>query len=99
MKTRTDRLNNKVSHDEYYAQFVTDSVINRVVDSIGIKAILASTDEHFNNIKLQRWDRTGVIDHTVSLLLKEAGEGVSLATNVCIAKQAAQQIKKAKGEK
>ena len=56
MKTRKQRLNNEVSHREYFAQFVNDEVKKAVVDNIGLDALLNSKDEHLNDIPMEKWD-------------------------------------------
>lgn len=94
------------SHREYYTQFVNDKVIERVVNTIGVNLLLASTDEHLNDIPMKKWDdlagfafrssemirRPGNIDPIKYEQLKEAGDGVSAAGLVCIYKEAAKQI-------
>jgi len=77
----------------YYAQFATPEVIEYVVRAIGADKILASTDEHLNDIPLRRWDAlTPPINWQ---LLREANgnAGVSLSDKVCIAKEAARIFK------
>jgi len=80
MFTRQDYLDNKCTHREYYAQFVTLYIKAMVSNFIGINHIKASMDEHFNDIPLGLWDtlRCG---------------GKTLSDNVCIAKEAAKQLK------
>ena len=89
-------MDNKCSHREYYAQFVTATTKLFVLRRIGEKALNNSTDEHLNDIPLSTWDGIGqLIKSTPSDLkikMDEAGEGCSPATLVCIAKEAARQI-------
>jgi hypothetical protein len=94
------------SHRAYYSQFVNEQVKNEVLRFIGKEALLTSTDEHLNDIPLRKWDALGgfafkgseMIRRPTSIepvdinLLREAGEGVSAATMVCIYKEAARQI-------
>lgn len=56
--TRADYMaeNPVVDHRTYYGQFVDDGVINYVLRGIGRAAILASKDEHFNDIPIRKWD-------------------------------------------
>jgi hypothetical protein len=56
MKTRKQYLNDEISHSEYYAQFITDTMISNVKNNIGIERIKKSKDEHFNDIPLKEWD-------------------------------------------
>ena len=54
--TRKEYMAGKVSHNDYEAQFVNGEVINYVLRGIGRDRILASKDEHFNDIPLAKWD-------------------------------------------
>lgn len=54
--TALDRRNDLCSHGEYWSQFVTPSILHYVQQRIGLPALLASTDEHLNDIPLGRWD-------------------------------------------
>ena len=83
------------AHQEYYAQYVDDSILSYVESAIGKKKILASNDRSFNDIPLMQWDNLEyILRHRVDKsLLKLNGEGWSLSTSVCIAKQAARIIK------
>lgn len=90
--TRQDYMNNKCSHREYYAQFVTDDTKNYVLLRIGRDRIVNSKDEHFNDIPLKLWDLA--VPHAPgSRGFKEAGDWYSLGTGVCMLKEAARQIK------
>ena len=81
-------------HRRFYAQMVTPEVIKLVRDYIGEGRIAHSTDEHFNDIPLIAWDR---LDPMVRALcadkLRSLGDFWSLSATVCIAKEAARQIK------
>lgn len=44
------------AYRRYYGQFVTSAVIETVVRNIGAAALVASTDEHLNDIPLPLWD-------------------------------------------
>ena len=91
MKTRKQYMNKECTHREYYAQFVTPKVKDAVLRSISKKSLLSSKDEHLNDINLSVWDRIGIPYETIKTL-REHGEGCSLATAVCINKEAARQI-------
>lgn len=93
-------------HRQFYAQFVNDEVKNHLLASISKKELLNSKDEHLNDIDLKRWDLLGgfafrgsemtmrptTTEPIDNKLLKEAGDGYSSATAVCIYKEAARQI-------
>lgn len=99
--SRKDYLHKQCSHREYYAQFVTEEV-KRLVHRFH-KAIVKSEDPHFNDIPLQDWDRLS--DTTRLSINKEIWRAAespslpknsypwSLCANVCILKEAAQQIR------
>jgi len=92
MKTRQDYLDGKISHREYYGQFVTDSIKKTVLQFIGRKKIVLSQDDSFNDIPLARWDDLPTLAPS-GLLMHEAGDYLTLAGKVCIYKEAARQIK------
>lgn len=96
MYTHHDYLNDKVTHREYYAQFVDDDVLDTVSRCIGERTIVASTDEHLNDIPLHRWDNLP-IDFFVQQKMKEIKQGYSLSDKVCVAKEAAKQIQERHG--
>jgi hypothetical protein len=58
MITRNEYMENSSQlHQAYYAQFVTRFTLSQVAMAIGVDAIKTSTDRHFNDIPLVRWDR------------------------------------------
>lgn len=86
----------------YYGQFVTPAILRVVASHIGTAAILASKDEHFNDIPLRRWDQLYTCMVTpqtqeLAIQLGETSKGwkISLACAVCIAKCAAGKIRQA----
>ena len=89
---RKDYISGKVSHREWYAQFVTNETKDRISRIIGKDRIKASTDPHFNDIPLREWD---AIVHTygVTKRIREAGDYPTLSNGVCILKEAARQIR------
>lgn len=105
--TRQQYLNNECTHRQYYAQYVNEEVKNNLAKNISIDRLLASTDEHLNDISLKEWDnlsgfdfdfnrqlisRYNTIPHSIFELGKELNEGgISPATMVCIYKEAARQ--------
>ena len=96
MFTREQYMNKEVSHQEYYAQFVTPGVMNLVRNAIGEGTIRDSQDPHFNDIPLARWDNLHpYILSLVGWKISKAngGWGVSLGETVCVAKAAAEMIR------
>ena len=83
-------LDGMTAHRRYYGQFVNQSTIARVVNSIGKERILASRDPHMNDIPLALWDRL-VPQLPGSAGFKKAGDYYTLANGVCLAKEAARQ--------
>ena len=96
-----DYMAKKVSHREYYGQFVTDTVKMFVEAQIGTAAIIASKDEYFNDIPLRKWDDAA---HAAPpAFFKDLADSnrptnangvasISLAEKVCLLKEAARQL-------
>lgn len=89
MNTRKDYMSGKITHAEYYSQFVTDTIKNVVLhlfiaEGWTIEDVTKSykNDPHFNFIPLSAWDRKTIY----------VSSGDSLAEKVCILKEAASQI-------
>ena len=95
MKTlkRKDYLDGKVSHEDYYGQFVNDNVKRIVLSYIKLEDIKNSTDEHMNDIPLCKWDQIKFNNCGITKKMEEAGDYLTLAGIVCIAKYAARMIK------
>jgi hypothetical protein len=98
---RKQYMTNEVSHDQYYGQpaFCTPEVKSLVARFIGIGQIVKSTDPHFNDIPLLRWDalHTNIIGLVGKAIAEANGTGgISLSDTVCIAKAAARQLKEAR---
>lgn len=97
---RSDYMNRRCSHREYYAQFVDQNVKDMVANIIGVGSIqwlLEFGNEEnkrtLNGIPLAKWDRLSpYIFQLKGKMLKEAGDTWSLAGSVCIAKEAAKQL-------
>lgn len=92
MIDRKEYMDGKVTHREYYAQFVNPVVKSYLLSQISLKEILASKDPHFNDIPLHRWDR---LPKVMIHKLREAGDvnADTLSNKVCIYKEAARQIR------
>ena len=54
--TRKDYNDNKCTHREYYAQFVSEETKKIVLRYIGLDRLKASKDQHLNDIALGSWD-------------------------------------------
>ena len=101
--TREERMERRCTHEEWWQQFVTEGTICYVRCTIGFSRIVASTDEHLNDIPLGLWYRLIIAqahDRMDVKAWKEA-HGIprenprfpwSLSDTVCIAKCAAQMI-------
>jgi len=89
--SRQQYMNNEVSHADYYRQFVTPEIKTMVRDRIGVDRLLRSTDEHLNDIPLSNWDALAG-RHSGYRQTLNAGDDNSLATQVCVLKQAARMI-------
>ncbi len=97
-------MNGKVSHADYYGQFVTLEIKAMVETALGYRLRNYPHDEHLNDIQLAIWDNLAGSrklarmqgDYRSTL---NAGEDNSLATQVCILKQAARQIIREAGAK
>lgn len=93
--TRSDYLENRCSHREYYAQFVTPTItllVKARLSKQAIKAALAK-DEHLNSIPLAVWDTITRNGHNCPAeLMRSAGDCPSMAGGVCIAKEAVKQL-------
>jgi len=93
MMTRKQYMDGDVSHEDYYSQFVTPAITAIVKERIGVERIERSTDPHLNDIPLSKWDALQpVIAHEAALPMKECGDWLSMASCVCIAKQAAKML-------
>ena len=97
-RSKGPRADVAAAHREYYAQYVNAWVIRCVQTWIGTKRIIESTDPHFNDIPQADWDsldsRIRPYGTRVSKRLHNADlGGWSLADTVCVAKEAAQQVR------
>lgn len=90
-----DREAAQAAHRRYYGQFVNQRTIDYVVRAIGSDALLASTDPHFNDIPLSKWDNL-VPRLPLAASLRDAGDYMTLCGGVCIAKEAARQYVESK---
>lgn len=96
MMTRSEYLAVPLSeqgaaHRRYYGQFVNKPLICRVIQFIGADNLRKSTDEHFNDIPLGRWDMLAHNIGPLAVSFQSLGDFPTLAGLVCIAKEAAAQ--------
>ena len=91
--TRQQYLNKEATHREYYSQFVTEGVKQRVKSAFKMKDLIEGKDKHFNNLPLQWWDRLmTVVLFEINSKPKACGDYPTPAGVVCILKEAAMQI-------
>ena len=87
-------MDREITHEQYYGQFVTKEIKEAIIRRIGKGAILMSNDPHFNDIELGIWDNVLTpVSPSIRKAIKAAGDQFSLSSLVCIAKEAARQIK------
>lgn len=96
MKTRKEYMNKEVSHHDYYSQFITEGTLNYVLSTFGMEKLLASKDEHLNDICKHSnggagnwaWDYAPINRKA----LYEAGGTYSYSTITCVAKACARNL-------
>jgi hypothetical protein len=98
MPSRLDYLEGRATHREYYAQFVDNQVLNIVASMVGVRTICESTDEHLNDIHLAVWDHTAMALTRACRAVsrsrfEEMGDIATQSGVVCVAKEAARQIR------
>lgn len=91
--TRKDYISNKCSHNEYYDQFVNCARISTVSKIIGADKIKNSTQEHFNDIPLLKWDNLGPLLRITRWEMDKVGDCLTLSHQVCVGKACARQIR------
>lgn len=91
--TRTQYMSGECTHHEYYIQFATPALRQEVARHIGVERIKASTDPYMNDIPLADWDSTPVVSYYHATRMKQAGDYLTKAGAVCIAKAIAREIK------
>ncbi len=102
---RAAYMANECTHEQYYDQFVSDSLCRAVAQAIGKKRIEVSTDEHFNDIPLRQWDALeGLVKTYCGNALADSNSStaggvrsISLSDCVCVAKAAAKRIRDMQG--
>lgn len=95
MKTRQQYLDKEITHENYYSQFVDYNVKKIVLRNFTKEQLYFAfrEDKNFNYFDLKLWDSmVAKLSPAVSKKLNEANDFLSLATGVCILKQAAREI-------
>lgn len=88
--TRTQYLNGRCSHQQYYAQFLTQAVFQKVLQNVPFERIAASRDPHFSDISLGLWQIQ--VPALSATLMREAEDVPTVAGAVCLAKAAARAL-------
>lgn len=79
-------------HRRYFSQYVTSTVLRVVCRNITLRALLASTEESFNDIPLALWDRLVPELFSLKDALRKNGDALSQGVGVCILKEAAREL-------
>ena len=92
---RIDYLEGRISFDQYYGALAKELGVSFKKSPMlpRIKAALITGDEYLNSIPLRDWDRIAIMYNSgsVNKVLKAHGDSFSLASMVCILKQAARE--------
>ena len=92
MLTRKIYLAHDCTHREYYGSIVAEIGLEFQYDSPLLKLARNSTDEHYNNIPMERIDSMGFMIHPkAKTALESRGDFLSLAGLCCIVKEALRQ--------
>ena len=99
MKSKKQFLNKECTYDDYISQFVDEGVKRRVLQLFKIEELMNSTDQHFNDLPLTRWDRlTGYgmkgIKQRADIYqkIRDAGDSPTYSIYTAIYKMAARQL-------
>lgn len=95
MHTRQDYLARKVSHEDYYAQFVTERTRKHVGLFFTPEFLRKSLEanKRLNDIPLSEWDHIAEsMPFDLKLFRQLDKGGLSKAALVCIVKEAARQV-------
>ena len=91
MFTRKQYINKECTNEQYYGQFVMPATRAHVLRGIGLAELKKSTDPHFNDIPLNKWDN--LVPHCPgSSGFAKAGDYYTVAGGVGLLKEAARQI-------
>lgn len=94
--TRKSYLSGSSSHAEYYGQFDSPEVRRAILNVIPMFDLMASTDPHFNDIKLSHWDAIQLPEETRCKLAVANGCQVSSVYSqtgvICLTKEVAKRM-------
>lgn len=91
--TRTDRLAGKCTHREYYAQIVRLAGLKFTDSHELVRDAKKSTDEHYNDIPLARWDMAAACaQSSITRALRQCGDCFTLSGGLCTVKEAVRQV-------
>lgn len=94
MHLRKDYIDGKVSHSDYYGQFLDKDVLDGIKRDVGLERIVASKSEHFDDIPLAVWDFLPCLrSNDINEKLIECGDFPSMAGLCCIAKEGARYLR------
>ena len=92
MWTRKQYMDGECSHRTYYAQMVTQDVLDAVEQYFTVERLVGCSDqEHFNTIPLAMWNRLRC------QIMRDMGESWSEGTAFAVLKEAARQLVEAHG--
>ncbi len=89
---RRQRLDGKVSHEEYYRSVYKAAGVSYLGDPLierRVKACLEDGDEHLNSIPLRYWDGLASAVPALPKAFRDHGDYFTMAGAVCAVKQAA----------
>ena len=87
MRTRSDYLEGRCTHQEYYLEIAKE--IGLTCDAKLLVRVRESVDKHLNDIPLLRWDAAGAyirIDHRTIKAFKARGDCITDAGMVSLLK-------------
>lgn len=94
--TRKSYLSGSSTHAEYYGQFDSPEVRRAILNVIPMSDLMASTDPHFNDIKLSHWDAIRLPKVTRCMLSAANGYETSIMFShsdvTCLAKMVATRM-------
>lgn len=78
-----------ITHHEFYLWVAKFIGVNHQLVPVKLEELLASTDEHFNDIPLSRWDM--MYSATANRAVNRGLRGWSLSDNTCVLKTLARE--------
>lgn len=89
--TKKAYMAGECTHEQYYAQFITDDGIAMVQRSTAFKRMIKKGSKDTSSVEVQVWDLIGT-DGEAVMLLKSLGDFWSISAAVCINKAIARQL-------